>query len=136
MVDKDKVLADWASRGFHGGVWIDPPDQVWAGFTHDTDELFMVIDGEVELEMQSNTVRPAPGEEILIPKGVLHSVRNLVFVQPTKSNLQRHERPSARFLLEDGEVPRLVQGLEILSYEEGWLEEDRHEARIVARKPA
>ncbi len=77
MVDKDKVLADWARRGFRGGVWIDPPGRVWADFTHDTDELFMVIDGEVELEMQGNTVRPAPGEEILIPKGALHTVRNV-----------------------------------------------------------
>jgi tellurite methyltransferase len=56
----------------------------------------------------------------------------LVFVQPTRSNLERHAQPSARFLLEDGELPSLVRGVEILRYEEGWLEEGRHEARLVA----
>jgi SAM-dependent methyltransferase len=56
----------------------------------------------------------------------------LVFVQPTRSNLQRHAHPSARFLLEDGELPGLLQGLEVLSYTEGWTEEGRHEARLVA----
>jgi SAM-dependent methyltransferase len=53
----------------------------------------------------------------------------------TRSNLKRHARPGPRFLLEDGELPALVRGLEIVRYEEGWFE-GRHEARLVARKPA
>ncbi|ATB31508.1 class I SAM-dependent methyltransferase [Melittangium boletus] len=57
----------------------------------------------------------------------------LVFAQPTRSNLRRHAHPSARFLLEDGELPRLLQGVEILSYTEDWTEAGRHEARLVAR---
>ena len=65
---------------------------------------------------------------LLAPGGLL------VFVQATRSNLQRHEHPSARFLLEDGELARLVRGLEIVRLEEGWLDEGRHEARLVARK--
>ncbi|HEX8434590.1 class I SAM-dependent methyltransferase [Archangium sp.] len=64
--------------------------------------------------------------QVLAPGGLL------VFAQPTQSNLQRHAHPSARFLLEDGELPRLVQGLERLSYTEGWTQEGRHEARLVA----
>jgi tellurite methyltransferase len=65
--------------------------------------------------------------KVLAPGGLL------VFAQPTRSNLQRHPHPSARFLLEDGELPRLVQGLEVVSYTEGWTDEGRHEARLVAR---
>ncbi len=65
--------------------------------------------------------------KVLAPGGLL------VFAQPTHSNLQRHPHPSARFLLEDGELPRLLQGLEVLSYTEGWTEDGRHEARLVAR---
>lgn len=64
--------------------------------------------------------------KVLAPGGLL------VFAQPTRSNLQRHAHPSARFLLEDGELPRLVQGLKIVSYTEDWTEEGRHEARLVA----
>jgi len=64
----------------------------------------------------------------LAPGGVL------VFVQPTRTNLERHDKPSAGFLLEDGELKALARDLEIMSYAEGWLDEGRHEARLVARK--
>ncbi|MBN1205790.1 MAG: class I SAM-dependent methyltransferase [Myxococcaceae bacterium] len=68
--------------------------------------------------------------KVLAPGGLL------VFAQPTRSNLQRNPHPSARFLLEDGELPGLLRGLELLSSSEGWSEEGRHEARLVARAPA
>jgi hypothetical protein len=58
-----------------------------------------------------------------------------VFCQPTLRNLERHARPGRPYLLVEGELPTLVQGLEVLQYEEGWLEEGRHEARLVARSP-
>jgi len=74
--------------------------------------------------------------------GVLASGGLLVYAQPTKRNLERHARPPAGFLIEEGELPSLVVGigglggLEIVRYEEGWLDEGRHEARMVARKPS
>lgn len=58
----------------------------------------------------------------------------LLFVQPTVSNLARHARPGASFLLGDGELPTLVRGLEVVRYDEGWLSEGRHEARLLARR--
>jgi tellurite methyltransferase len=60
----------------------------------------------------------------------------LIVVHPTISNLLRHERPSSRHLLDDGELPTLVQPLEILKYDEGWTDEDRHLARLVAQRRA
>jgi SAM-dependent methyltransferase len=63
---------------------------------------------------------------LLAPGGVL------VVVQPTRKNLERHEHPRARFLLDDGELPRLVAPLAITRYDEGWLAEGRHEAIVVA----
>ena len=45
--------------------------------------------------------------QILAPGGFL------LVVHPTRKNLERYPRPSARFLLEDGELPGLVpEGLE------------------------
>ena len=67
---------------------------------------------------------------VLSPGGVL------AVVQPTKANLQRHDKPPADFLLDDGELPRLVAGLEIVHYEEGWLADGRHDAVVVARRRA
>ena len=54
-------------------------------------------------------------------------------VHPTRSNLRGHTRPGPRHLLGDGKLPGLVRGLEVLRYEEGWTEQGRHEARLVAR---
>ncbi len=61
----------------------------------------------------------------------------LLVLHQTRSNLLRYPHPSARFLLEDGELPSLVGGaLEILRHEEGWLAEGQHEALLLARRPA
>ncbi len=77
-------------------------------------------------------------ERSLMPRfaNVLAPGGRLIFVQPTRSNLARHAKPSARFLLDDGELPSLVTGLDVIRYDEGWLEEGRHEARIVAERSA
>ena len=57
----------------------------------------------------------------------------VLIVQTTVRNLERHARPPAPFLLEEGELPRLLAPLTIDFYEEGWNEEGRHEAVAVAR---
>jgi SAM-dependent methyltransferase len=60
----------------------------------------------------------------------------LMVVHPTRSNLLRHERPGLHHLLEDGELPSLVRGLEIVHFFEGWTDEGHHEARLLARRVA
>lgn len=58
----------------------------------------------------------------------------LVVVQATRRNLERHPHPRARFLLDEGELPSLLApDLAVLRHEEDWFD-DRHEARLVARK--
>ena len=52
----------------------------------------------------------------------------------TVTNLERHERPSRRFLVEPGELADLCRGLDVESYAEDWFN-DRHEARLIARRP-
>ena len=37
----------------------------------------MPIEGAVEIEMQGRKLQPAKGEEVFIPAGVSHTVRNL-----------------------------------------------------------
>lgn len=62
----------------------------------------------------------------------------LAFAHATRRNLERHPRPGPRFLLEDGELATIVhglRGLDVVQLAEGWFEEGRHEARLVARKP-
>ena len=68
--------------------------------------------------------------DVLEPGGIL------IFCQPTVRNLERHDRPGRRFLLEEGELADLVAAmpLDVLLAEEGWGFEGRHEARLVAKK--
>jgi len=68
--------------------------------------------------------------------GVLAPGGLLAVAHATRTNLSRHPRPGPDHVLEDGELPGLVRGLEVLSSEEGWLEGGRHEARLVARRGA
>lgn len=58
----------------------------------------------------------------------------LLIAQPTVKNLERHEKPPRPFLLEAGELPGLVSGLEILHSSERWRPSGRHEAWIIARR--
>lgn len=70
----------------------------------------------------------ARAADLLAPGGLL------IVVHPTRSNMQRHPKPSARFVLEDGELMTLVPGLQIERYEEGWTDAGVHHARLVARR--
>jgi|TARA_B100001013_G_scaffold22029_2_gene12327 quercetin dioxygenase-like cupin family protein len=76
-VDPNAVRRDWAERGFSCELWEDPPGREWNDFVHPGDELVMVIEGDVEFEVAGKTHRPRPGEEVFIPRGANHSVRNV-----------------------------------------------------------
>ena len=76
MVDRSQVERVWRERGFSCELWVDLPGQRWEDFTHPSDELFMVLEGDVEVELLGKIMQPAAGEEVLIPAGARHSVRN------------------------------------------------------------
>ena len=74
--------------------------------------------------------RPLLGalDGLLVPGGIA-----LVLIA-TVDNLLHNARPGRPFLVERGELPELCSGLEPVSFEEGWFGQ-RHEARLVARRP-
>jgi len=76
-MNKNEISENWNRRGFSCTEWEDPPGQVWEKYIHDVDELFMVIDGDVELVLDKKKLHPKPGEEVLIPANIYHSVRNI-----------------------------------------------------------
>ena len=75
-VDRDAVARDWRARGFSCDLFVDPPGREWNGFVHGTDELVTVVEGRLELDVGTSRVLAEPGDEVFIPKGVTHSVRN------------------------------------------------------------
>jgi hypothetical protein len=76
-IDRERVAADWAKRGFGCDLWIDKPGQRWEDFMHPTDELVLVLDGKLEFGIAGKVCHPAIGEELLIPAGAVHSDRNI-----------------------------------------------------------
>jgi hypothetical protein len=63
-----------------------------AGWIHQTDELVMAIEGDLELKFQGRRFHPAIGEEVLIPARVRHTVSNV-------------GKTTARWLYGDKELP-------------------------------
>ena len=75
-VKHNDVASNWKSRGYGCHTFSDPPDRVWNDFVHQTNELVTVVDGQLELTISNQTVFIQPGDEIFIPRGATHSVRN------------------------------------------------------------
>lgn len=101
----------------------------------------------VELDLELKDCPPGPWDLILcfhylkrslfaVFPTVLRPAGMVVGELATVRNLERHENPRRQFLLEEGELPGLVQELDLVMYTEGWTETDQHLARLVARKPA
>ena len=76
-INQKDVSTDWKERGFSCELWIDPPGQRWEDFVHAADELVIVMEGEMEFEINGEISHPRAGEEIFIPAGAVHSVRNV-----------------------------------------------------------
>ncbi len=77
MIDHKQIATDWAVRGFSCEIWVDPPGQCWEDFIHATDELVIVLEGEMKFEIEGQVRQPRPGEELLIPARAVHSARNI-----------------------------------------------------------
>jgi tellurite methyltransferase len=68
--------------------------------------------------------------------GELSEAGRLVMVHPTVRNLERHTKPSARFLLDEAELAGLAAAAEmrVLWCWEGWTTAGHHEAHLVAAR--
>jgi uncharacterized protein YdcH (DUF465 family)/uncharacterized cupin superfamily protein len=76
-VDHGEVARGWVERGFSCRAFTDPPGQVWRNYVHDTNELVTVVEGRLEVELHDQSYVLEPGDELYIPRGAKHTVRNL-----------------------------------------------------------
>lgn len=72
-----KIEGKWDSRGFTFGLWSDHAGWTWTKKTHDADQIFVALTGELELEIDGSRFRAEIGEEIFIPAHVPHTIRNV-----------------------------------------------------------
>lgn len=76
-VDQGEVAREWVQRGFSCRAFTDPPGQEWRNFVHDTDELVTVVAGRLEVVLHEERYVVEPGDELYIPRGVKHTLRNV-----------------------------------------------------------
>ncbi len=71
------VADDWRTRGYSCSLFFDPPGQEWLDFVHTCNELVTVVEGRLDLSVDDASFVLEPGDEVFIPKGALHCVRNI-----------------------------------------------------------
>lgn len=75
--DRDQITRDWGRRGYSCDLFTDPPGREWNNFVHTTNELVTVMTGKLRLTIGDEEIVAAPGDEVFIPRGLLHSVKNI-----------------------------------------------------------
>ena len=76
IIDREQVAEDWRARGMIPGQANFPPGRERREIVREADEWIMVVEGEVEVVIEGCVHRPEPGEELCIPAGAAHSIRN------------------------------------------------------------
>lgn len=76
LSERERLQPLWLQRGYSCEFWIDPPRQVWHDSVHDVDVLLYLLEGEAQVDLPDRTVRMHPGEELSVPAGTRHTVRN------------------------------------------------------------
>ena len=76
-VDKPGVARDWSQQGYSCAGFTDPPGREWNDFVHSCNELVTVVEGRLALKIVDKTYIVEPGDEVFIPRGAVHSVKNI-----------------------------------------------------------
>ena len=75
--DRENVARSWSERGYSCDLFIDPPGREWNDFVHSTNELVTVVEGKLQLTISGKDIMADLGDEVFIPKGACHSVKNI-----------------------------------------------------------
>ncbi|MCA9216398.1 MAG: class I SAM-dependent methyltransferase [Planctomycetales bacterium] len=115
-----------------------------SGVTISTVEVDLDPEDDEDLKGRDNLLSPNRWDLILLhyfdSRKIISLIRNalapsglLLIVQATERNLERNPKPPRPFILAEGEIRNLADGLEVLYCNEGWTPEGKHEAVLVAR---
>lgn len=74
---QEQIAHDWKKRGYSCDLFTDPPGREWNDFVHTTNELVTVIAGKLRLTIGDEQLIAEPGDEVFIPRGIVHSVKNI-----------------------------------------------------------
>ena len=75
--NREIIAKSWKERGYSCDMFIDPPGREWNDFVHATNELVTVVEGKLQMAIEGESLIADPGDEVFIPKGACHSVKNI-----------------------------------------------------------
>lgn len=75
--NRETIAKSWKERGYSCDMFIDPPGREWNDFVHATNELVTVVEGKLQMAIEGESLIAEPGDEVFIPKGACHSVKNI-----------------------------------------------------------
>jgi quercetin dioxygenase-like cupin family protein len=76
-LNRADVAGSWGDRGYSCDLFVDPPGREWNDFVHATNELVTVVEGKLQMVIDGDVCMAEPGDEVCIPKGACHSVKNI-----------------------------------------------------------
>ena len=76
-IDQKDVSQSWNDRGYSCDIFVDPPGREWNDFVHSTNELVTVVEGQLRITIEDQDIYAGPGDEVFIPSGANHSVKNI-----------------------------------------------------------
>lgn len=76
-LNRVEVFRSWGDRGYSCDLFVDPPGREWNDFVHATNELVTVVEGKLQMVIDGKVCMAEPGDEVCIPKGACHSVKNI-----------------------------------------------------------
>lgn len=75
-IDVEKIKNEWQSKGFKCETYSTPAGDYWSSEGHESDEVFILLEGELEVSFQGKTYHPTIGEEFRVPANVSHTFKN------------------------------------------------------------
>lgn len=76
MPDATKLAQQLRAEGFgHTYVWQDGPNAAYPDHRHATETAHIILDGELTLIMNGNSITYGSGERCDVPAGAVHAAR-------------------------------------------------------------
>ncbi|NEP06884.1 MAG: cupin domain-containing protein [Okeania sp. SIO2G4] len=75
-IDFEKLKNEWENKGFKCETHETPPGDYWSSDGHESDEIFILLEGELEVSFEGKTYYPTLGQEFRVPANVPHTFKN------------------------------------------------------------
>lgn len=75
-IDFEKLKNEWENKGFKCETHETPPGDYWSSDGHESDEIFILLEGELEVSFEGKTYYPTVAQEFRVPANVPHTFKN------------------------------------------------------------